>query len=188
MAPKENLKNGGIDLTFYEHEATIASFDSIRAKLIQDLGTPDLTITSAEMSLFTGCLQQFQEDALGVHAQRPTNAPLRLPAKLFKVDSSGKLSPSHPLYHILLAAYSFMVEQGWNNDYDFIATAKRPKVIEMISHITATLLRKTIIRKPRIAFAPSVDDQTRKAMTKLARSTHGKSPVDDIAHFHCSVY
>jgi hypothetical protein len=177
MAPKENLKNGGIDLTFYEHEATILSFENVRGRLVQELGNPDLSITSRDMSIFTGCLQQFQEDALGLNAQRPSSAPFRLPAKLFKAESNGKLTTSHPLYHILVAAYSFMLDQGWNNDYNFIATAKRAKVIEMISHITATLVRKNIIRKPRIAFASSVDDQNRKALAKLARSTNGKFSV-----------
>src|ERR1700722_2259416 len=106
MAPKGNLKNGGTDLTFYEHEATVLSFHSILSKLLQDLGNPDLNITSRQLSLFTGQLQQFQEDALGINATRAANAPFRIPAKLFKVDSNGKLTSSLPLYHILHAAYS----------------------------------------------------------------------------------
>jgi hypothetical protein len=174
MAPKGSLKNGGIDLTFYEHEATILSFDNIRGQLLQDLGKPDLNISSRDMSLFTGRLQQFQEDALGLNAHKNINVPFRLPSKLFKVDSNGKLTTSHPLFQILLAAYSFMLNQGWNNNYDFITTGKRPKVIEMITHVTEVLIEKDIIRKPRIAFAASVDDQNRKALAKLARSTGGK--------------
>ncbi|KAI9289751.1 hypothetical protein BC943DRAFT_315067 [Umbelopsis sp. AD052] len=178
MTPKGNLKNGGIDLTFYEHEATILSFDNIRGKLLQELAKPDLNITSRDMSLFTGRLQQFQEDALGLNAHKSINVPFRLPSKLFKVDSNGKLKTSHPLFQILLAAYSFMLNQGWANNYDFITAAKRTLVIDMIVHITEVLIEKNVIRKPRIAFAANVDDQNRKALAKLARST-GANVVSD---------
>ena len=177
MTPKGNLKNGGIDLTFYEHEATILSFDNIRGKLLQELGKPDLNITSRDMSLFTGRLQQFQEDALGLNAHKNINVPLRLPSKLFKVDSHGKLTTSHPLFQILLAAYSFMLHQGWTNNYDFITATRRTVVIDMIAYITEVLIEKNVIRKPRIAFAANVDDQNRKALAKLARSTGGKQPT-----------
>jgi hypothetical protein len=177
MTPKGNLKNGGIDLTFYEHEATILSFDNIRGKLLQELGKPDLNITSRDMSLFTGRLQQFQEDALGLNAPKNINVPLRLPSKLFKVDSHGKLTTSHPLFQILLAAYAFMMHQGWTNNYDFITATRRTLVIEMIAYITEVLLEKNVIRKPRIAFAANVDDQNRKALAKLARTTGGKQPT-----------
>ncbi|KAJ2960467.1 hypothetical protein NQZ79_g4179 [Umbelopsis isabellina] len=178
MAPKANLKNGGTDLTFYEHEATVLSFHSILSKLLQDLGNPDLNITSRQLSLFTGQLQQFQEDALGLNATRAANAPFRIPAKLFKVDSNGKLTSSHPLYHILHAAYSYMIEQGWPDFTNFLSTAKKQKVIEMITYIKNILISKNIIRKPRIAFASSVNDQNRKALTKLARTTNASITQD----------
>lgn len=172
-------KTGGVDLRYFEHSSTYSRFDPIKDYLLAGLSASqhDLTFTSRDLSMFTAQLQQFQEDALGLPAQRSPvatlqNHPPRIPSKLFKLDGDTLLTTESPLYKILFAAYQFRIMNTWKR-WDFTTPTKRDKNVEMVAYIRDHLVEKGVIRNPKIAFAEDVEDKIKQELSAIAEKLGG---------------
>ncbi|KAF7730851.1 hypothetical protein EC973_001369 [Apophysomyces ossiformis] len=179
-----NPKGTGLDPSYYELPETIACFESIRGPLLAELQPQqrDISFDARDLSVLTGQLQQFQADFLGIH-NRPANAPLRIPAKLFKLHEKRRLSKESPLYTILLAAFTYRISNSWRK-WDFTNPSKKSKNSELIQFIRSFLIRTKIIIPPRIAFADSMSEATKKALVPLARKIEAQvvDKVKDATH------
>ncbi|KAF9184359.1 hypothetical protein BGZ51_003380 [Haplosporangium sp. Z 767] len=171
-------RSGGADLEFYRSSDVIAQFELIKDELTRDLQKDnegsDIKISGEELALFIHALQQFQEDALGIHAT-PTqpSTPTRIPSKLFR----GVTSPS--VYKILLTAYQYRQRQGWQ-DWDLSNPSKQSQYIELIGHIRQELVSNGFIQNPSIAFADSVKTEDRESLTASIHKLGG-TVVSDIS-------
>lgn len=166
MAVARNPKGATIDLGYYESPSVIASFDNIKASLLRELRPqqPQIQLEARDLSLLIAQIQQFQIDNLGIH-NRPNQCPLRIPAKLFKLEEP--LDEKSPVYKILLAAYTYRISHGWHK-FEF-NPAKRTKYMDMVRFIREFLINEKVIQQPRIAFARSLGETERKTLTSMAK-------------------
>ncbi|KAG0190589.1 hypothetical protein DFQ28_001882 [Apophysomyces sp. BC1034] len=164
-----NPKGTGLDPSYYELPETITRFEPIKGSLLAELQPQqrDIMFDARDLSMLTGQLQQFQADFLGIH-NRPANAAVRIPAKLFKLYEGRSLSKNSPLYTILLAAYTYRISNSWRK-WDLANPSKKSKNSDLIQFIRNFLIRAKVINTTRIAFADSMPESTRKALVPLAR-------------------
>lgn len=166
-------KNTTVDFGFYESAPVVKCFESIREPLLAELQPhqPDLVFTARELSILIAQIQQFQYDHLGINNKTP-NAPLRIPSKLFKIEQDKPLTKAAPVYTILIGAYSYRVSNKLSK-WDF-SPSKKAKNAEMIQHIRQLLQKANIISTPKLGFARSMPDPTRKSLTNLAKKLQCK--------------
>lgn len=182
-----NPKGTVLDQRHYESSDVISQFEPICDQLMADLRShnADITLSGQDLSVFLWQLQRFQQDHLGVLGNHANGTvPLRIPAKLFKLGShpvydtahnkkkkskktKKHLDKTHPIYTILLSAYSFRSDRHW----DF---ADKEATMQLIQHIRTTLLDHGFITPPRIEFGPSVPSSAKKSLTPLVRRLGGK--------------
>ncbi|KAI8340710.1 hypothetical protein BC941DRAFT_500290 [Chlamydoabsidia padenii] len=204
MASSRNPKGAVLDQRHYESTEIVSRFEPIRDHLLTDLqtiGGGDSTITTLDLSVFLWQLQQFQQDHLGVLGNNfsdniNTNLPLRIPAKLFKLDQHHKtealtddskkkkpkkkkqqqqqipLDKTHPIYTILLSAYSFRFKNNWKQ-WDLNNTTRKAKIMELIQLIRDSLTENGFITTPRIAFGGSVPSLAKKKLATIVRRIGG---------------
>ncbi|KAI7849914.1 hypothetical protein BDC45DRAFT_573424 [Circinella umbellata] len=179
MALARKAKDANVQLQFYEQINIITSFESIKEPLLSELQhqQPDLTFEARDLSILIGHLQQFQQDFLGINNIRPNNAPLRIPAKLFKVEPNQPLTIDSPVYHILRATYTYRIAHDWRK-FDF-GPSKKSKNVDLIRSIRDELFQINLINLPIIGLDNSVPNSARKTITNLAKKIH-LQVVDDI--------
>ncbi|KAG0372420.1 hypothetical protein BGX24_000264 [Mortierella sp. AD032] len=177
-------KSGGSDIAFYQAPDTIAKFEHIRSILTPDLqqSNPDASIPASgeELSLFIHGLQQFQEDALGIHSGPRDDSvavAVRIPAKVFPRRVVDDIEANTPHYNILRAAYQYRQSQGWS-EWDFSNPANKTTYIKMIAHIRDTLVSAGIVKNPSIAFADSVSLEERATLSASIRTLGGEIAED----------
>ncbi|KAI9253976.1 hypothetical protein BDA99DRAFT_168628 [Phascolomyces articulosus] len=171
MAVARKAKDANVQLQFYEQSNIITCFETIKEPLLSELHhqQPDLTFKARDLSILIGYLQQFQQDFLGLN-NRANNAPLRIPAKLFKFDQERPLTIDSPVYHILRAAYTYRIVHNWRK-FDF-GPSKKNKNADLIRSIRDELYQASLINLPTIGFDDSVPSSARKTITSLAKKIH----------------
>ena len=172
MAVARKAKDANVQLQFYEQINIIKSFESIKEPLLSELHhqQPDLTFEARDLSIFIGHLQQFQQDFLGINSIRPHNAPLRIPAKLFKVEPNQTLTVDSPIYHILRAAYTYRIAHNWRK-FDF-GPSKKSKNVDLIRSIRDELYQINLINLPAIGLDDSMPNSARKTIMNLTKKIH----------------
>jgi hypothetical protein len=153
----------------------------------------DITLTGQDLSVFLWQLQRFQQDHLGVLGNHSDGTvPLRIPAKLFKLDPTHNkkkkaakktkkhhdLDETHPIYTILLSAYCYRLDHHWQQ-WDF---TNKDTTMQLIHHVRTALLDHGFLTPPRIAFGPSVPLAAKKALTALVRRVGGKWSLFSFSH------
>ncbi|KAG0337496.1 hypothetical protein BG004_007618 [Podila humilis] len=173
-------KSGGSDAKYYEAANTVQQFEALKEDLTRDLqkshpGSDIANITAKDLAHFIHSLQQFQEDVLGINnVHTLTNPPARIPAKMFRIDSSSGHASS-PIYKTLKAAYEYrMAQQGWRR-WDFTSPAKRQQNLDLILYIRKELIHQGLVKNPLVAFDDDVGPEEREklqdAVTRLGGST-----------------
>ncbi|RCH86657.1 hypothetical protein CU098_002027, partial [Rhizopus stolonifer] len=164
-----NPKGAALSQSHYESPDVVACFEKIVSPLLAELQSlqGDVAFTARELSLLTGQLQQFQQDCLGAF-NRPTNAPIRIPAKLLKVQNKQVITPDSAIYTVLLGAYSFRLRQGWKR-WEFTNPSKKQKNADLIQSIRNLLIKRRFIHVPKIAMVESVDDNCKKAVLSMVK-------------------
>ncbi|KAI9493464.1 hypothetical protein BDB00DRAFT_823167 [Zychaea mexicana] len=172
MEVARKAKGASVQLQFYEQFNTIACFEPICDPLLSELHDQqaDLSLQARDLSLLIGQLQQYQQDHLGVHSTRPNNAPLRIPAKLFKFDENQALTTDSPVYFILRAAYTYRIKHNWRK-FDF-GPSKKSKNADLIKGIREELQQAGLIISATIGLSDTVPDSARKTIKSLAKKIH----------------
>ncbi|KAI8358401.1 hypothetical protein BD560DRAFT_405946 [Blakeslea trispora] len=182
-----NPKGAALSQSHFESPEVVDCFLDLVDPLVDELGSVprDIVLTARDLSLLIGQLQQFQQDCLGAF-NRPTHAPVRIPAKLLKVSGKQKLTTASPIYQILLSAYSFRLKHGWKK-WDFTNPTKKQKNADLVQFIRTVLIKCNLIHVPKIAVADSVDDTVKKTVMSLAKKmgatfVENKSEATHILH------
>ncbi|KAI7902570.1 uncharacterized protein BX663DRAFT_62213 [Cokeromyces recurvatus] len=171
---RRNPKGAALEQSHYESPEVVNCFNDIIEPLFQELKSlqRDLSLTAQDLSLLIGQLQQFQQDCLGAF-NRPTNAPLRIPAKLLKVEKNTVLTTDSPIYTILLGAYTYRLKHGWKK-WDFSNPAKKQRNADLVHSVRDLLIKSKFIAVPRITLTDSIDDSHYKIIFSLIKKIGGK--------------
>ncbi|KAF1802866.1 hypothetical protein V8B55DRAFT_1594929 [Mucor lusitanicus] len=181
---KRNPKGAALGQSHFESADVVDCFTDIVKPLTQELAKQqrDITFTARDLSLLIGQLQQFQQDCLGAF-NRPNNAPVRIPAKLFKVSKNTPLKKDTAIYTILHSAYTFRIRHSWKR-WDFGNPSKKQKNADLVQAVRTALIKKGFIHIPKIAIMDPVTDAHRKtviAMIKRLGATYVEN-VDKATH------
>ncbi|KAF7722166.1 hypothetical protein EC973_003644 [Apophysomyces ossiformis] len=176
-----------IDFNYYEQPSTISHFDAILGRLRSDLeaeGT-DATFTAPELAHFTARFQQFQQNVLGYMASQTARLnkqeiPPRIPANLFEVDG---LSPSSPLYTILLAAYSFQSDRDIS-DWQFDFPEEKDIYIELVRFVFRRLVEAGLYRPPCVAFHEDIESKEKEELVLMIKTLAGEITEDSTQATH----
>lgn len=168
-----NPKGAALGQSHYESSEIVDCFEGLIKPLTIDLKQREATFTARDLSLFVGQLQQFQQECLGAF-NKPPNAPVRIPAKLFKVNPKRQLTKDSAIYTMLKSAYRFRNIHGWKK-WDFSNPAKKQKNADLVQAIRNQLIKKRYIMVPKIAIMEPVPDTTRKTITSLVKKIGGKN-------------
>lgn len=168
-----NPKGAALGQSHYESSEIVDCFEGLIKPLTIDLKQREATFTARDLSLFVGQLQQFQQECLGAF-NKPPNAPVRIPAKLFKVNPKRQLTKDSAIYTMLKSAYRFRINHGWKK-WDFSNPAKKQKNADLVQAIRNQLIKKRYIMVPKIAIMEPVPDTTRKTITSLVKKIGGKT-------------
>ncbi|CEP16501.1 hypothetical protein [Parasitella parasitica] len=174
-----NPKGAALEQSYFESADVVKCFNDIVKPLSQELSKQqrDITFTARDLSLLIGQLQQFQQECLGAF-NRPNNAPVRIPAKLFKVVKNTPLKKNSAVYTILLSAYKFRIRYNWKK-WDFSNPLKRQKNADLVKDIRKTLIHKKLINLPKIAIMEPATDDYRKTVSAMIRRL-GATYVEDV--------
>lgn len=193
-----NPRGAVLDQKYYESKDIISYFDNLCEPLLAELrlqkNGSDLQFDARDLSIFIGQLQQFQQENLGIFSKPTSNLPLRIPARLFKMNhpsavnnTSGsgskknKKKPSyttplsfkqHPLYIILLAAYIFRIKHNWKK-WELNNPSKKLKNFELIQFIRTYLIKQKFIIPPKILLDKSVPNNAKKTIQSLVKKING---------------
>lgn len=167
-----NPKGAALGASHYESSEIVGCFQDLVKPLSTDFKQRDITFTARDLSLLFGQLQQFQQECLGAF-NRPANAPLRIPAKLFKMRKNDQLTKDSPVYTILRAAYQFRLNHSWKK-WDFGNPAKKQRNADLIQAIRTNLIKKGLITIPKIAIMDPVTETTRKTIISLIKKIGGR--------------
>jgi hypothetical protein len=168
-----NPKGAALGQSHFESAEVVDCFNDLIKPLTQELKPlqRDITFTARDLSLLIGQLQQFQQECLGAF-NRPNNAPIRIPAKLFKVNTKQPLTKDSAIYTILLSAYTFRLRHGWKK-WDFSNPNKKQKNADLVQFVRNRLVKANIITLPKIAIMDPVSDAHRKTVTSLVKKIGG---------------
>jgi hypothetical protein len=168
-----NPKGAALGQSHFESTEVVDCFNDLIKPLTQELKSlqRDITFTARDLSLLIGQLQQFQQECLGAF-NRPSNAPIRIPAKLFKVNTKKPLAKDSAIYTILLGAYTFRLRHGWKK-WDFSNASKKQKNADLVQSIRNKLIKSNIISLPKIAIIDPVSDAHRKTVASLVKKIGG---------------
>lgn len=157
----------------FESADVVDCFTDIVKPLTQELAKQqrDITFTARDLSLLIGQLQQFQQDCLGAF-NRPNNAPVRIPAKLFKVSKNTPLKKDTAIYTILHSAYTFRIRHSWKK-WDFGNPSKKQKNADLVQAVRTALIKKGFIHIPKIAIMDPVTDAHRKTVIAMIKRLGG---------------
>eukprot|EP01132_Coremiostelium_polycephalum_P000488 gene488-616_t len=163
-----------INLKDYEDPSMIKKFDNIRQSLIKSHGD-DPSFTNKNLSVSLGQLLQFYDDVLGKNATPRLNHT-KLPMKLFK-DYSANGS----LFQIFSTMHTFKTSQDWKK-FDFRATNRKEKNIELLATIESNLLKSGTLIFPQVFISPDVKSNKNlqsiieqhggKVVTQVKAATH----------------
>lgn len=168
-----NPKGAALGQSHFESAEVVDCFNDIIEPLTLELKPlqRDIAFTARDLSLLIGQLQQFQQECLGAF-NRPNNAPIRIPAKLFKVNLKKPLTKDCAIYTILLSAYKFYLRHGWKK-WDFSNPSKKQKNADLVQYIRNKLIKSNIISLPKIAIMDPVSDGHRKTVASLVKKIGG---------------
>ena len=168
-----NPKGAALGQSHFESTDIVECFNDIVKPLTQELSKQqrDISFTARDLSLLIGQLQQFQQECLGAF-NRPNNAPVRIPAKLFKVSKKTPLKKDSAIYTILQSAYTFRIRHNWKK-WDFSNTSKKQKNADLVQAIRTALIKKKFINLPKIAIMEPVTDAHRKTVIAMIKKLGG---------------
>jgi SWI/SNF related-matrix-associated actin-dependent regulator of chromatin subfamily C len=167
-----NPKGAALGASHYESSEIVDCFQDLVKPLSTDFKQRDISFNARDLSLLVGQLQQFQQECLGAF-NRPATAPIRIPAKFFRVKSSEPLTKESAVYTILRSAYQFRLNHSWKK-WDFGNPAKKQRNADLIQAIRTNLIKKGFITIPKISIMDPVTETTRKSIISLIKKVGGK--------------
>ncbi|KAI8985482.1 hypothetical protein BDB01DRAFT_89854 [Pilobolus umbonatus] len=167
-----NPKGAALDSSHYESQDIVDCFQPLIEPLTHALQPyqKDIYLTARDLSSLIGQIQQFQQDCLGAF-NRPPQAPVRIPAKLFKVNKPNLLNSA--IYTILFAAYHYRISHGWKK-WDWTNPAKKQKNADLIRAIRQQLIQQNWIVVPKIALHESIPESAIGTVMSYVQQIEGK--------------
>jgi len=161
------VKEFSVNIKDYEDSNYCKKLDLIKTSLSKTFS--DETITTKSLATLLAQFLQFYDETLGKNATKRPKLT-KIPMKLFK-DYSAEGS----LYDIFRVMHNFRNTNDWKK-FDFKATNRRDKHIEMLNSIHESLISLGFLTYPNIYLEPSLNNIDK---LKGIIESHGGKIVDN---------